>query len=196
MNCINVVRITGTIAEEIKFLGRICQTVIETKRLSGVSDKVLLDIPNYYIGETAKGDRVTVTGRYISQNQNGHLRLSLYADSICHTDEADQNEVILDGYICKTPVYRKTPLGREITDLHIAVNHAGGTTDYIPCIVWGHDAEYAANLIPGDMVSVIGRIQSREYVKKWESGMAENRTAYEVSIARITHFGGASNAAT
>ena len=100
-------------------------------------------------------------------------------------DGAKTNQIFLDGYICKLPVYRKTPLGREIADLLLAVNRPYGKSDYIPCICWGRNARFAASFEVGEHVQVIGRIQSREYIKKLSETEAEKRTAYEVSVSKL-----------
>ena len=95
------------------------------------------------------------------------------------------NQIFLDGYICKEPIYRKTPLGREIADLLIAVNRSYGKSDYIPCICWGRNARFASGFEVGGHVQVWGRIQSREYVKKISELETEKRVAYEVSVSKV-----------
>ena len=95
------------------------------------------------------------------------------------------NEVVLIGYICKKPIYRQTPFGREISDLLLAVNRAYNKSDYIPCIAWGRNARFCQNLEVGSQVKVIGRVQSRTYEKKHEDGSVETRVAYEVSIGSL-----------
>ena len=95
------------------------------------------------------------------------------------------NEVILVGYICKKPIYRQTPFGREIADILLAVNRAYNKSDYIPCIAWGRNARFCQNLEVGTEVKIVGRVQSRSYEKKYEDGTVENKVAYEVSIASM-----------
>ena len=95
------------------------------------------------------------------------------------------NQIYLDGYICKPPIYRKTPLGREIADILIAVNRPYGKSDYIPCIAWGRNARYAASLEVGAHMLVWGRVQSREYTKKVSEEDLEKRIAYEVSVSKL-----------
>ena len=95
------------------------------------------------------------------------------------------NQIYLNGYICKKPIYRTTPFGREITDLLLAVNRPYNKSDYIPCIAWGRNARYSQNLFVGDNIKLWGRIQSREYQKKYSSGEAVTKTAYEVSISKM-----------
>ena len=95
------------------------------------------------------------------------------------------NEVVLVGFICKKPIYRQTPFGREISDILLAVNRAYNKSDYIPCIAWGRNARFCQNLEVGTQVKVVGRIQSRMYEKKHEDGTVENRVAYEVSVGSL-----------
>ena len=95
------------------------------------------------------------------------------------------NEVVLVGFICKKPIYRQTPFGREISDLLLAVNRAYNKSDYIPCIAWGRNARFCQNLEVGTQVKVVGRVQSRMYEKKHEDGTVENRVAYEVSVGSL-----------
>ena len=104
-------------------------------------------------------------------------------------DGAKTNNILLDGYICKPPVYRKTPLGREIADLLLAVNRPYGKSDYIPCICWGRNARYASGFAVGEHVQILGRIQSREYVKKLSETETEKRVAYEVSVSKLECIG-------
>ena len=104
------------------------------------------------------------------------------------SDELKSNQIYLDGYICKEPIYRKTPLGREIADLLIAVNRSYGKSDYIPCICWGRNARFASGFEVGSHVEIWGRIQSREYVKKINENETEKRIAYKVSVSKIERF--------
>ena len=97
------------------------------------------------------------------------------------------NQIYLDGYICKPPVYRKTPLGREIADLLLAVNRPYGKSDYIPCICWGRNARYASAFQVGGHVMIWGRIQSREYIKRLSEEESEKRVAYEVSVSKLEY---------
>ncbi len=153
-----------------------------------VSDR-LLDVSHNYSGHI-----VQVTGHYRSCNvrkgdRNG-LALHVFAREICFlspclVDARKSNSITLKGFICKSPVYRKTPLGREITDLLIAVNRGYGKSDYIPCVTWGRNARYAADFKVGAAVDITGRIQSREYQKRLNDYAVETRVAYEVSISKI-----------
>ena len=106
-------------------------------------------------------------------------------DTTYSTEEYKSNQIYLDGYVCKEPIYRKTPLGREIADLLIAVNRSYGKSDYIPCICWGRNARFASGFEVGSHVEIWGRIQSREYVKKIGENITEKRVAYEVSVSKV-----------
>ena len=148
----------------------------------------LIDVTQDYTGEF-----LMVTGQFRSYNrheeQKNRLVLSVFAREAEFIDEepdgAKTNTILLDGYICKLPVYRKTPLGREIADLLLAVNRPYGKSDYIPCICWGRNARFASAFRVGEHVQLIGRIQSREYMKKLSETETEKRTAYEVSVSKL-----------
>ena len=150
-----------------------------------ISDRFLID------SEFDVGDKVHITGQFRSYNNysetGSRLILVLFAKSIDFADESDyyMNEIILNGYICKPPVYRTTPFGREITDILLAVNRNHNKSDYIPCIAWGRNAKYAGMLSVGDNITVTGRIQSRDYQKKISEEEVVTKTAYEVSVSKI-----------
>ncbi len=135
-----------------------------------------------------EGTSVGVIGQLRSYNKlvDGKVRLYLtvFAREL-NDSTGPQNEISLLGFVCKPPVYRVTPFGREITDMLIAVNRAYNKSDYIPCIVWGRNARYASSFTVGDKVSAFGRVQSRQYEKQLEDGTHILRTAYEVSVARL-----------
>lgn len=168
---------------------------LRVKRLSDQTDDVpiiaserLIDVNSDFIGQHLK-----IEGQFRSYNKHegpkNRLILSVFAreaEVLESAEDEDINSIILEGYICKEPVYRKTPLGREIGDVLLAVNRAYGKSDYIPCISWGRDARYLANFAIGSKLSITGRIQSRKYNKKLEDESIESRVAYEVSISRIT----------
>ena len=148
----------------------------------------LVDVTQSYIGET-----ISVSGQFRSYNRHeekkNRLILSVFVRELEFVDEIEDdiksNQIYLDGYICKEPIYRKTPLGREIADLLVAVNRSYGKSDYIPCICWGRNARYASSFEVGSHVEVYGRIQSREYIKKIGEEQTEKRVAYEVSVNKI-----------
>ena len=168
---------------------------VSVKRLSNSQDLIpvmiserLIDVTQDYTGEF-----IAVNGQFRSYNRHEELKnrlvLSVFAREVEFIDEeldgAKTNTILLDGYICKTPIYRKTPLGREIADLLIAVNRPYGKSDYIPCICWGRNARFASSFEVGNHVQVLGRIQSREYVKKLTETETEKRIAYEVSVSKL-----------
>lgn len=103
-------------------------------------------------------------------------------------NENAANQIFLDGFICKESVYRKTPLGREIADLLVAVNRSYGKSDYIPCICWGRNARFASGFEVGSHVQIWGRIQSREYMKKLSEEESEKRIAYEISVSKLEYL--------
>ena len=148
----------------------------------------LLDVDRNYEGCT-----VEAIGQFRSYNRHegakNRLVLSVFVREINFleefTDYTKTNQIFLDGYICKEPVYRKTPLGREIVDLLLAVNRPYGKSDYIPCISWGRNARYASGFQVGVRVRVWGRVQSREYTKKLSDIECEKRVAYEVSVSKL-----------
>ena len=170
---------------------------LSVKRLSDSSDIIpvmiserLVDVTEDYVGEF-----IRVSGQFRSYNRHeekkNRLVLSVFARELEFIDEevenAKTNQIFLDGYICKTPVYRKTPLGREIADLLIAVNRPYGKSDYIPCICWGRNARFASSFEVGGHAQIWGRIQSREYVKKLDEFVSEKRVAYEVSVSKMVY---------
>lgn len=165
---------------------------IGVKRTSGAVDLLPVIVREGLADAFPIGGRVYIEGRYISSNkhENGksHLILEIKERIISYGNERanDENKIILEGYLCKPPIYRKTPIGKEICDLMIACNEYDlRRTDYIPCIAWWKEAREAANFKVGDYVKIIGRIQSRIYQKKLSGDEVELRTAYEVSIGRI-----------
>lgn len=148
----------------------------------------LIDVSQNYEGEFLK-----VRGQLRSYNQHDNgkrkLILSVFAREVEFLEEEldgyGTNNIYLDGYVCKEPTYRKTPLGREISDILLAVNRPYGKSDYIPCIFWGRNADYASRFDVGEHVEIFGRVQSRKYLKKISEEEAEERTAYEVSVSRM-----------
>lgn len=144
------------------------------------------------INTDIRGCFVCVNGQYRSFNKHEESRskliLSVFAREIEVLDNNDYefvNNVFLDCHVCKEPVYRKTPLGREITDLIVAVNRGYGKSDYLPCVLWGRNARYASTFEVGTVVKLWGRVQSRPYAKKISDTEFEERIAYEVSVSKI-----------
>ena len=171
---------------------------VSIKRLSASADRIPVMISERLIDVTQdyKGEFIQVTGQFRSYNRHeekkNRLVLSVFAREVTFVEEEDDkvksNQIFLDGYICKPPIYRKTPLGREIADILLAVNRPYGKSDYIPCICWGRNARYASAFEVGGHVQIWGRIQSREYVKKLEGEVTERRTAYEVSVSKMEYL--------
>jgi len=196
----NQVMMIGEIVSEFEFSHEVYGegfylVDISVSRLSDSVDYIplmvserLVDVTQSYIGET-----ISVSGQFRSYNRHeekkNRLILSVFVRELEFVDEIEDdiksNQIYLDGYICKEPIYRKTPLGREIADLLVAVNRSYGKSDYIPCICWGRNARYASSFEVGSHVEVYGRIQSREYIKKIGEEQTEKRVAYEVSVNKI-----------
>ena len=168
------------------------------KRLSDSEDRIPLMVSERLIDVTQnyEGEYIQVQGQFRSYNRHeekkNRLVLSVFVRELSFVDEIDDsmitNQIFLDGYICKTPVYRKTPLGREIADLLLAVNRPYGKSDYIPCICWGRNARYASAFEVGGHVLIWGRIQSRDYMKKVSETESEKRTAYEISVSKLEYM--------
>ena len=168
---------------------------VKCKRLSESYDIIPVMVSERLLDVTADytGELICINGQFRSYNRHEERRnrlvLSVFAREITFIDEMEEssktNQIFLDGYICKEPIYRKTPLGREIADLLLAVNRPYGKSDYIPCICWGRNARFASNFDVGGHVQVWGRIQSREYVKKISEEETEKRIAYEVSVSKV-----------
>ena len=168
---------------------------LSVKRLSDSSDRIPVMISERLIdvAQDYQGEYIQVEGQFRSYNRHeekkNRLVLSVFAREVSFVEEADDkvrsNQIFLDGFVCKPTVYRKTPLGREIADMLIAVNRPYGKSDYIPCICWGRNARFASGFEVGSRVQIWGRIQSREYMKRLEGELTERRTAYEVSISKL-----------
>ncbi|MBS5787254.1 MAG: single-stranded DNA-binding protein [Clostridioides difficile] len=194
----NIVNLRGELDSELKFSHEIFgekfyNIDIKIDRLSDsfdilpitISERLLQDI------DIEKQNIVNVTGQLRSYNKSidnkNRLILTVFVREIAlaEEDNKDPNSIFLDGYICKNPVYRQTPLGREITDLLVAINRPYNKSDYIPAIVWGRNAKFAKNLNVGDRIQLWGRVQSRGYEKKLDDGEILKKVAYEVSISKI-----------
>ena len=197
----NRVYIKGEVVSELSYshevhgerfyIANIC-----TSRNSGSRDVVpfmvsekLMSLEHDY-----NGCVVSINGQFQSYNPHGvgwrKLELFVFVHEVEFlrgefADNRNNNRILLNGVICKEPIYRKTPLGREITDVFLAVNRSYGKADYIPCIVWGRNAIFAARLKVGNVVNIQGRIQSREYVKWLSEEEKEMRIAYEVSASTL-----------
>lgn len=188
---------------------------VDVKRLSNSFDRIPVMVSDRLAGieEYKLGEYITVEGQFRSYNSMGEngskLMLMVFAREVSfgsddvivfsedtsdenlnlqteeNPDVQDKNTVILNGYICKPPIYRTTPFNREIADILLAVNRSYNKSDYIPCISWGRNARYCGKRKVGENVKVTGRIQSRTYQKKYEDGTVVDKVAYEVSVTRI-----------
>lgn len=194
----NSVSIVGRIIEECKFSHEVYGEgfyvfKISSERLSDNEDVLPITVSERLIDkeQLTEGSIVDINGQLRSYNnysdKKNKLVLTIFARDIEILDvlgEKNPNQIILNGFICKPPIYRKTPFGREIADLLIAVNRAYNKSDYIPCIAWGRNARYTVNLKVGDNIKIWGRIQSRNYQKRIGEKV-EDKIAYEVSISKI-----------
>ena len=200
-NNFNRVQLCGTVDSEPVFSHAnhgisFFKFTLAVERLSGLSDKlaVIVSAPLLAAVPLRVGDMATVQGQLRSYNnksgQGSRLVISVFAHVLEAGGEAPLNLIQLSGVLCKPPVLRRTPLGREICDMILAVNRRYGRADYLPCIAWGAVAQQAAAMDTGERLTVEGRVQSRTY-SKTENGVVTERTAYEVSImrpARIEEF--------
>lgn len=200
----NVVSTEGMIVTPFKFShevfgNRFYTASLGVPRLSGQNDEITIMIPECLIDVNADmtGAKVRIQGQFRSYNQHenekNHLVLSVFVREIEVMDtewdiNGTKNEIYLNGYICKPPVYRKTPLGRKITDLLVAVNRPYGKSDYIPCVAWGRNAHFSADFEVGTHVEIMGRVQSREYIKKFSETEFEKRVAFEMSIGKLNEI--------
>lgn len=173
---------------------------VSVGRLSDSYDMIPVMVSERLINvdEPIEGKYLVVSGQFRSYNRHeenkNRLVLSVFAREVAVYEEMPEeaelkpNYIFLDGFVCKPPIYRKTPLGREIADLLLAVNRPYGKSDYIPCICWGRNARFAESFSVGGHIQIWGRIQSREYQKKLSETEFEKRTAYEVSVCKLEYL--------
>ncbi len=200
----NRVSVVGKVASPFTFSHEVFGegfylTTILVSRLSDQIDEIPLMVSERLmdVNQDYRGGIIEATGQFRSFNRHegnrNRLVLSVFVREIRfpedYTDGAKTNQIYLDGFLCKAPIYRKTPLGREIADLLVTVNRPYGKSDYIPCIAWGRNARYAAGFEVGSRIRVWGRIQSREYTKKISEEQVEKRVAYEVSVSKLEFAG-------
>ncbi len=171
--------------------------VLRVMRLSDICDYINVTVSERLLQELniEIGSFVTVNGQFRSYNNysetGSKLILTVFARDIEYADETSDevmknpNHIFLNGFLCKQPVYRTTPFGREITDILVAVNRAYNKSDYIPCIAWGRNARFSSNLNVGDNIKIWGRIQSREYQKRLSDDETVTKIAYEISISKM-----------
>lgn len=203
----NVVKIIGRITETIKFSHEMYgegfyNFQLEVPRLSDsvdilpvtISERLIINMDLSIHSYVEIYGQLRSYNRYI--NSSSRLILTVFARDIRILEDGEEinellrspNEIYLDGYICKAPIYRTTPFGREISDLLVAVNRPYNKSDYIPCISWGRNARFCEKLLVGDHIKVWGRIQSREYQKKYNNEKVETKVAYEVSISKLEYI--------
>lgn len=203
INVNNEVKLTGYVDSDLSFSHEIYSEtfycfVLRVSRLSDICDYINITVSERLIQnmEISKDSVITVAGQFRSYNNysdtGNRLILTVFARDIEFADESAQlsdgdnpNYIYLNGFLCKKPVYRTTPFGREITDILIAVNRAYNKSDYIPCIAWGRNARYCSALEIGDNIKIWGRIQSREYQKKISEDETITKTAYEISVSKM-----------
>lgn len=196
----NVVTISGKVVSNMEFSHEVYgegfySFLLEVPRLSESFDRIPVTVSERLIAKHKLeiGKIIEVEGQfrsYNSYNNDGNrLLLTVFAREIIFLDDEKKiknpNQIYLNGYICKKPIYRMTPFGREITDILLAVNRSYNKSDYIPCISWGRNARYSDNLTIGENIKVWGRIQSREYQKKRDDGSVLTKTAFEVSVSKM-----------
>ena len=196
----NKVSVIGTIVSDFTFSHAVFGEGfylldLSVSRLSEQADVIPLMISERLIDVTRdyRGCTIEAIGQFRSYNRHegskNRLVLSVFVREVRFmeefTDYTKTNQIFLDGYICKEPIYRKTPLGREIADLLVAVNRPYGKSDYIPCIAWGRNARYASGFAVGTRILIWGRVQSREYTKRLSETECEKRVAYEVSVSKL-----------
>ena len=194
----NKIMIAGQIESPLKFSHKTYGEAFYTfqlgvERRSGYVDEINVMISERLIYETPlkTGDFVEITGQVRTYNETvdgrNKLNVVVFAREILTNEDVVyyENYVFLEGFLCKPPIKRTSPLGRDICDLMIAVNRMYNKSDYIPCIAWGRNANYAENLGVGTRIYIEGRIQSREYKKKLEDGTSEIRKAFEVSVLKL-----------
>jgi primosomal replication protein N len=198
----NVAVLSGKISDELIFSHEVYDEkfysfTLSVPRLSGVADEIIITVSEHLLHgkDFNVGDEIMVNGQFRSYNNyssaGNKLILTMFAKDITKANTCDDesepyvNEITLNGFVCKPPIYRTTPFGREISDLLIAVNRTYNKSDYIPCIAWGRNAKFASTLSVGDRVEIKGRIQSREYQKKISEDEVVTKVAYEVSVSKI-----------
>lgn len=192
----NKVFISGEILTEAEFSHEVYgegfyEMTVLVKRLSGQGDVLPLTISERLIEDRnlKPGVFINALGQFRSYNKlvdgKSKLMLTVFVRELLDAPRKNPNNIVLSGYICKAPVYRTTPFNREIADILIAVNRSYNKSDYIPCIAWGRNARFAKTLAVGEKIAVAGRIQSREYQKKFSEDDIRTMTAYEVSISKL-----------
>ncbi len=196
----NEARIVGYVASDLEFSHMVhtegfYRFVVMCDRLSDNKDTIVVTVSERILDglSIACGTKVEAIGQFRSYNnysgEGSKLILTLFAKDLRLADDCErcENEIFLNGYICKPVVYRVTPFGREIADVLVAVNRAYNKSDYIPCIAWGRNAKFVNTLSVGTNIRIWGRMQSRNYQKRISEEEIVTKTAYEVSVSKIEH---------
>jgi len=198
----NMATISGKVVSNVEFSHEVYGEgfyyfMLDVPRLSDSSDRIPVTISERLASKDKLeiGTIIEVEGQFRSynsynyNNEGNRLLLTVFARDIIFLEDEKKiknpNQIYLNGYVCKRPIYRTTPFGREITDLLLAVNRPYNKSDYIPCIAWGRNARFSENRSVGDNIKVWGRIQSRTYQKKLETGDILAKVAYEVSVSKM-----------
>ena len=196
----NFIDIGGCICSELSFSHEIYSEGfyrfdVEVARLSGSADVLPVTVSERIIDRAVMvpGTFIRMSGQirsynnYVEADRRNKLVLTIFARDVelLTAPDSKANDVYLNGYICKPPVYRTTPFGREIADLLVAVNRSYNKSDYIPCIAWGRNARFAGKLTVGENIGIWGRMQSRVYQKKQPDDTVLEKIAYEVSVAKV-----------
>ena len=199
----NLIKLIGTVVSDKVFSHEVYgegfySFDLEVPRLSENNDIIPVTVSERLLAgfDFHIGQQVVIDGQFRSynnyENEKNKLVLTVFVKEIRLQTEEDvdenSNEIILNGFICKKPIYRTTPFGREIADILLAVNRSYNKSDYIPCIAWGRNAKFCQGLGIGTNVKLEGRIQAREYEKKYEDGTVEKRVAYEVSVSKFEEY--------
>lgn len=163
---------------------------LSVPRLSEHTDILPVTVSEKFLKDFALGQEVALKGQFRSFNklmgEKSKLVLNVFAREIIEKNSSmNPNIIEITGYLCKPPIFRTTPFNREICDILVAVNRAYNKSDYLPCIAWGRNARYIKDAPVGKKLEIVGRIQSREYQKKLDSGEIVTKTAYEISVGRI-----------
>ena len=198
----NKVFLMGKVVSEPKFSHDVYgegfyELNMEVSRLSDHSDIIPITVSERLLeNQFALGAMVGVRGQFRSYNKiienRSKLMLTVFVRELVPYDESiNPNIIELSGYLCKAPIYRTTPFKREICDMLLAVNRAYNKSDYLPCIAWGRNARFAKAIEVGSQVFLVGRIQSREYQKRMNEDMTLTKTAYEISVNKLSIEGGA-----
>jgi len=198
----NLIEIRGQVVSEFSFSHEVYgegfyNFYIEVPRLSETSGILMVTVSERLESHIPEGAYVSVIGQvrsynnYVQEENRNKLIITVFAREIEELNDIEEirmknpNSVYLNGFICKEPVFRKTPFGREIADLLLAVNRSYNKSDYIPCILWGRNARFVSGLSVGDNIKISGRMQSRLYQKKYENGDIVEKTAFEVSVSKV-----------